>query len=407
MFQCILCRVRPSGTLITCSFVVLLAGLFSSLSACITVTDQILPSTVHRQNEAVTVAGPPQAEMMPHPDLLGWTVRVVQPLSRHTKLVWSQREQRHHYYLNPLVLPAGLFACPASAWGWAWTSVFAVLAPPSQLQSQQNLRDFTWTSCLMAFMIARSEPRWVKAETITENRVEPDFRPMAGATAILTWQGPHAVRISYPVESDGRAIIRLAHLATAIRHEGFQLSAGEHMTVEFAIWYQDKLIRQWPLPVSAETLQAATRLDIPIVAPQDRWPRPLIFKVMTESLPQGLTPFMRLLLQHGITVVAPDSQRATLQHELQRNLQPMVEDQPALGPGHWHPATILLLVDMHRDSGSSVLAVSCLSIRTGDVLARMEIAAGPDGIQMALDVAIIRFRDVLHLLTDRSRPPAK
>jgi len=82
---------------------------------------------------------------------------------------------------------------------------------------------------------------------------------------------------------------------------------------------------------------------------------------MKESLLRGRTPFMRLLLQHGITVVATDSQREIL--------QPMVEYQPALGTGHWHPATALLLVDMHWHSGSSVLAVSCLSVRTGDVLA--------------------------------------
>jgi len=268
MFQRMLCRVRPSNTFSTCFVVGLLVGLLSSLSAGITITGQIVPGTVHRQDEAVMAAGPPQAEMLPYPDRLGWTVRVGQPLSHLTTLVWSQRAQHHHYYLNPLILPVGLVACPASPWAWAWTAVFAVLASPSQRHSPPDLRDFTWTSCLMAFMNARSEPRWVKTETVIENRVEPDFRPMAGGTAILTWQGPHAVRVSSPVESDGRAIRRLAHLATAFRHEGFQFSADEHTTIELALWYQDKLLNQWSLPVRAETLQAATRLDIPIVAPR-------------------------------------------------------------------------------------------------------------------------------------------
>lgn len=96
----------------------LLSWISISQTSCLKVTDRIISGPGIRQETGVTSHGTPEASLLPHPDHRGWTVRVIQPLMRRIDVVRSQQEEQHTYYLNPLTLPVGLFACPSSVWGW-------------------------------------------------------------------------------------------------------------------------------------------------------------------------------------------------------------------------------------------------------------------------------------------------
>lgn len=379
----------------------LLCGLLVSQTSCIKVTDRILPGPSLRHETGVTSQSPPHAALQFHPDNQGWTVRIAQPVNRGVQVVRSQHEERHYYYWNPLVLPVGLFACPSSAWGWAWMAAFSVLGAEPHVEQRHALRDFTWTSCLMVLMIARSDPKMADVETVIKQRYEPDSRPVTAGRVTLSWHGPREVLVTYPLDDDGRALIRTAHLATALRQEGVPFSAASQGTIDVAAWHQDRVLQRWPLALTAEQLEAAVRLEVPVVAPRTRWPRSLVFRVVIQNVPKALPNpeglFLRLLVQHGIAVMASDEQQTLVRRELEQNLQGIVVDDGAAGPGHWQAATVLLLLVVHQSADSSRLTVSCLNIRTREVLAIIDVTAGPDGMQGAYDVAVMRFREVLRL----------
>jgi hypothetical protein len=219
----------------------LLFWLLISQTSCIKVTDRILHGSSLRHETDVTSQGPPQAALQFHPDSQGWTVSIAQPVNRRIQVVRSQHEERHYYYWNPLVLPVGLFACPSSAWGWAWTAAFSVLGAEPHIEQRHALRDFTWTSCLMVLMIARSDPKMADVETVIEQRSEADSRPVTDGRVTLSWHGSGEVLVSYPLDPDGRALIRIAHLATALRQEGVLFSAASQGTIDVAAWHQGRV----------------------------------------------------------------------------------------------------------------------------------------------------------------------
>lgn len=381
----------------------LLYGLLLFESACVTVTDRIIPGSSIRQETGVTSHGTPEASLLPHPDHQGWTVRVTQPLMRQVDVVRSQQEEQHAYYLNPLTLPVGLFACPASVWGWGLSAIATIVSPDRQLERHQEWLDLTWTSCLMALMIARTDRQLTAVETVVEHKLEPDSRPLREGRVTLSWRGEREVLVTYPIDADVRALIRLGHLATVLRQDHIAFAAVPPGRLELAAWHQDRLLNRWPLEVTAEQLEAAVRLEMPVMAPRGRWPRSLVFKIVIDPmfpvLPDPHSTVQSLLVQHGMTVVASDEQQILVRRELEQNLQGIVEDDHAAGPGHWRAATVLVLLAGHRDADRSSVTVSCLNVRTRELLARISVTAGPDGLSGALEVAAMRLQDVLRLLS--------
>lgn len=381
----------------------LLSWIAISQTSCLRVTDRIIPGPSIRQETGVTSHGTPEASLLPHPDHRGWTVRVIQPLMRRIDVVRSQQEEQHAYYLNPLTLPVGLFACPSSVWGWGLSAIATIVSPDRQLERHQEWLDLTWTSCLMALMIARTDRQLTAVETVVEHKLEPDSRPLREGRVTLSWRGEREVLVTYPIDADGRALIRLGHLATALRQDHIAFAAVPPGRLELAAWHQDRLLNRWPLEVTAEQLEAAVRLEMPVMAPRGRWPRSLVFKLVMDPLPPRLpdprSTIERLLLQQGLPVVASEEQQVLVRREIERNLQAMVEDDHAAGPGHWRAATVLVLLAGHRDADRSGVTLSCLNVRTRELLARIVVTAGPDGLPGALDVAAMRFQDVLRLLS--------
>lgn len=371
--------------------------LIITATSCVKVTDRIIPDTSIRYDQGVSFDGPPRATLNAHPDHQGWTVTVTQPLKRHVELVQSQREEHHYYYLNPLALPAGAFACPSSIWGWFWSGLATMLNPQHQLETQQTMLDFTWNSCLMALMIVRTKPEIVDIDSIEEDRNEPDLRPATDGRVTVSWQtSPRDPLLSYPLH-EGRALVRLAHIATALRHQN--MSPSGRGTLQLSAWHQDRLVQRWPIEVTANALHAANQEETPVMAPRSQWPQEPIFKIISENVPTIITDpeslFISLLVQHGLTAVASDAQQKVVRQELATNLDGMVEDTSAVGPGHWKAANTLLLVTSTPRNGGWMLSVSCINIRTREMLARLDVAAGPDDLQAALDVALMRFQSLI------------
>lgn len=381
----------------------LLYGLLLFQSACVTVTDRIIPGLSVRQEIGVTSHGTPHATLLLHPDHQGWTVRVIQPLMRRIDVVRSQQEEQHTYYLNPLTLPVGLFACPSSVWGWGLNALATIVSPDRQLERHQEWLDLTWTSCLLALMIARSDQQLTAVDRVVEHQLEPDFRPLTEGRVTVAWRGEREVLVTYPIDKDGRALIRLSHLATAFRQDHLAFAAVPHGQIELAAWHHDHLLHRWPLEITAEQLEAAVRLEVPVIAPRNRWPHSLVFRLAMDPLPPMLpdphSMIERLLLQQGLPVVASDEQQIRVRREIEQNLQGTVEDDHVAGPGHWRAATVLLVLSGHREATRSDITLSCFNVRTRELLARIDVTAGPDGLSGALDVAAMRLQDLLRLLS--------
>lgn len=378
----------------------LLGWLLINQTGCLTVTDRVIPGTTLREEAAVSQEGPPKAHLLIHPDHQGWTINLTQPLLRHVEIVRSERKEQHSYYPNLLAIPAGMFACPSSAWSWFWNAVATIPDPKRQLEQRQALVDFTFTSCLMALSIVRTDRKMTDVETVVEHKMEPDWRPLTEGRVILSWQGTRDVTVPYLVNADGRAIVRLSHLASAARQQGVPMMTIPRGRLELVAWHQDQVFRRWTIEVTADQLEAAVQLETPAMAPRSRWPRSLAFKIVNESLPSNLpdphTAVQALLVQQGLTVVASDDQQMLVRQELAQNLSGLVEDDPAIGPGHWRAATVLVLLSSFQGADGSGMSVSCLNIQTRELLARIDVTAGPEGLSGALDVLAARFQDLLH-----------
>lgn len=381
----------------------LLSWISISQTSCLRVTDRIIPGTSVRQETGVTSHGTPHASLLPHPDHQGWTVRVIQPLMRQIDVLRSHQEEQHTYYLNPLTLPVGLFACPSSVWGWGLNALATILSPNRQLERHQEWLELTWTGCLMAIMIARSDQQLTAVDRVVEHKLEPDSRPLTEGRVTLSWRGEREVLVTYPIDAEGRALIRLGHLATALRQDHIAIAAVPRGRIELVAWHQDRLLHRWPLEITVEQLEAAVRLEVPVMAPRSRWPHSLVFKLAMDPLPPVLSDprstIQRLLLQQGLAVVASDEEQVLVRREIERNLQAIVEDDHAAGPGHWRAATVLLALSGHREATRSSITLSCFNVRTRELLARVYATAGPDGLSGALDVAAMRLQDLLRLLS--------
>ena len=392
-------------------YYLLLGWLLFNQTSCLTVTDRVIPGPTLRQESAVTSQGAPEAHHLIHPDHQGWTVSLTQPLLRHVKIVRSERKEQYAYYPNPFAIPAGLFACPSSVWGWFWSAVATIPDPTRQLEQRKALADFTFASCLMALSIVRTERKVKDVETVVEHKQEPDSRLLTEGRVTLSWQGTRDVSVPYPVTADGRAIVRVSHLATALQQHEVSFTAVAYGRMELVAWHRDQVLRRWPVEVTAEQLEAAIRMEMPVVAPRSRWPRSLVFKIAMESLPAGLTDpistVQGLLVQQGLSVVASDAQHPLVRRELERNLNGLVEDDPAIGLGHWRAATLLVILSGYGDANQSGVSLSCLNIQTRELLTRIDVVAGPEGLSGALDVLAIRFQDLLRHLPNHAIPSGR
>lgn len=380
----------------------LLCWLLFNQTGCLTVTDRVIPGKAVRQETMVTQQGPPEAHLLIHPDHQGWTVGLTQPLLRHVEIVRSERKEQHSYYPNPLAIPAGMFACPASVWGWFWTAVAIIPDPTRQLEQRKALMDFTFTSCLMALSIVRTDRKEKDIETVIEHQLEADSRPVSEGRVTLSWDGTRDLIVPYPLNGDGRAIVRLSHLATALRQYGLSLTTIPRGRIELAAWHRDRVLRRWPVEVTVDQLETAVRMETPVMAPRNRWPRTPVFKLATDSmpsdLPDPLSVLQGLLVQQGLTVVASEAQQPVVRRELEQNLNGIVEDDLAIGPGHWRAATVLVLLSGYHDANQSGISLSCLNVQTRELLARLDVTAGPEGLSGAVDVLATRFQELLRHL---------
>ena len=390
---------------------ILVGCLSLSQTSCLTVTDRVIPGSTVRQETAVSSQGGPDAQLLIHPDHQGWTISLTQPLLRQVEIVRSERKKQHSYYPNPFAIPAGMFACPSSVWGWFWGAVATIPDPTRQLEQRKALVDFTFTSCLMALSIVRTDQKVKDVETVVEHKLEPDSRPFTEGRVTFSWQGTREVSVPYTVTAEGRAIVRLSHLATALQQHEVSFTTMSRGRIELVAWHRDQVLRRWPVEVTAEQLEAAVQMGPPVMAPRSRWPHSLVFKIATESLPAArpdpVSTVQDLLVQQGLTVVASEAQQLLVLRELEQNLTGLVEDNLAIGPGHWRAATVLVLITGSSDANQSGVSVSCVNVQTRELLAHLEVTAGPEGFSGALDVLAIRFQNLLRHLPNHAIPSGR
>lgn len=365
------------------------------LNGCIPITERLTEGPAFKQEETIHEHGSFQVQVLPHPDSQGWTVRLSQPILREIAEVRHMTAVRRYYYLQPLALPAGLLACPSSVWGWAWN----LLTPTASPEIRRNLMNYTVEACLLALMIARSDRQGIVESTVISKRLEPDTIAVREGHVTVRWNGPKQVELSYPIDEDGRAVIRLGHLATAIQNAGYGLHNLSAAQVSLWVWHDSRLQSKHLLEITPTALQMAARHQIPAIARAERWPRPLVMTVRFQgnaSKVLGIEDYLsRIALRHHIPLITSEEIRPLLRQELEHIMSGGTEDQTAVSPGHWLAPTVLLTVRAEETTTDSVLSLQCHNIHTGELLAHIAIPAAPDGLGLAMDSALSRLDDGL------------
>lgn len=380
--------------LVTHSVVWLLV--FCLMPGCLSVTDHKNQGPLVRTEHAVRDEGTPSAFLLPHPDGLGWTVITRQPLVREIHEVRRTQGMRHVYYWNPLTLPAGVFACPASVWGWAWS----LLTPLAPLDTRRNLLEFTKESCFLLLMVARTKSKVFDEETSMDTLIEQDSRPFRDGSLTLEWQGQQPVTVHYPIEADGRTVVRIHHLITALLHNGHGVPPLSGARIHLVVSNGTTVLAQWALAISPAMLTAAVHeTDHLSMAPTSRWPEPLVIKPRFDDRHAQLEDrLIRTLLTHHLPLAASDEAQRHLRQELELSLSGAIEDHLAPSPGHWTAPTILLTVKRQQSPSSTDLSLQFLNIRTGELLAHIAVQAGPHALELAIDVAIAKVDELLRKL---------
>ena len=373
-------------------FCVLAAG----LAGCIPITTSSVTGPEERLERAVRPSGAPDVALLPHPDQVGWTVVVTQVHERELAITRTVEERRTHYFLNPLVAPVGLIGCAAGGWALA----LSLLAP--HLLSA-DLPTLTQNACLQAIMVDRSAPKLTRTRQVAHTAFTNENRPLPGVSLTLAWTGDQPITVHYTTDTEGRAIVRLSHLGTALQHTHGAFAALPSGAVALSVSYEGQSLAHWRPAIPAGAIEAAHR-NAPVMAPAERWPVEPIATLEIEAhapeqrlLEARLT---RVLLAQGIRVVAPADTLATLQRELERSLNGSVEDTGAVGPGHWLGPTLVIVAHLHQDAARADVSVKVVNLRTREVVARIEVPAGPHDLAVALDVAVSQIADAL-----RTRAP--
>lgn len=369
---------------------------FCLMPGCLSVIDHKDQGPLVRTEHAVRDEGKPSALLLSHPDRLGWTVITRQPLVREIHEVRQTQGMRHTYYWNPLTLPAGVFACPASVWGWAWS----LLTPLAPLDTRRNLLEFTKESCLLLLMVARTKSEVFDEETSMDTLIEQDSRPFRDGSLTLEWQGEQTVTVHYPIGTDGRTVVRVSHLITALLHNGHGGPTLSGARIHLVVSNGTTVLAQWALAISPAMLTAAVHeTDHPSMAPTSRWPKPLVIKPRFDDRHAQLEDrLIRTLLTHHLPLAASDESQRHLRQELELNLSGAIEDHLAPSPGHWTAPSVLLTVKTQQSDGSTDLSLQFLNIRTGELLAHILVQAGPHALELAIDVAIAKVDELLRKL---------
>ncbi len=366
------------------------------LTGCVSIPMQASPGTEERRAGAAQPSGPPVATVATHPDHEGWTVTVRQSVRRPVEVIRMVRTSYRDVYLNPLTVPIGFIGCTGGLSGLALTTILAPFAPT---EKWQRLIDRTVDSCLMTLMINKSEAKQEHHRIVLERHDETESRPVIEGQVTLEWHGPRHLAVSYPLDADGRAIIRLHHLVTAIRQAGWPLDQAASSPIELVLWQADRRIVHWPVQVSPEALRATIRHERHPLAPPTRWPVPLVAHVLVEAPADGRRSLearcIRTLLAQGVSVVAPEADHAALLHEIQTSLQGLVDDQAAVGPGHWLAPNVAVIVRVDRESQAISVTIDILNVRTREVLAALTVPAGPTEESVAMDVAFMETAEVI------------
>ena len=371
------------------------------LNGCIPITERLTEGPAFKQEETILEHGSLQVQVLPHPDSQGWTVSFSQPILREIEEIRHITAVRRYYYFQPLALPAGLFACPTSAWAWAWN----LLTPTASPEMRRNLMHYTVEACLLALIIARSDRQSTVESTVLSKRLEPDTITAREGHITVRWNGPKQVDLSYPIDEDGRAVIRLTHLATAIQNAGYDMPNIPAVTVSLSVWHKNQLQSNRPLEITATAIQAVGRHQVPATAGTERWPRPLVMTVRFQgnaSKVLGIEDYLsRIALRHHVPLITSEEIRPLLRQELEHIMSGGTEDQTAVSPGHWLAPTVLLTVRAEETTTGSVLSLQCHNIHTGELLAHIATPAGPNGLGLAKDVALARLDDVLGAIIGR------
>lgn len=374
----------------SCAMLLLTASL---TEGCVEIADRTIPGSIIHSEDTSVEDGPGQFSLLSHPDHRGWTVHAVHSTIQHRRVFREAETIRVRYTINPLAVPAGLFACPTSGWAWA----FSLLTPMAPLNQRTALLGHTIDSCLMAVMIVRSKPVIHPDRVLLEERHEHHDQPMGYGRVLLAWHGIEPVVVAYPIER-GKAVLRASHLVTALLHARIPHGDWHKGHVTVTVWHDGIVIREWPLKL---TLSPAL-LEQSVLAPASRWPASPVFTVHADRPASTVLPadnledqVRQILLRHDLIAISSASTTSLLRQELVEALSGLVDDQTAPEVGHWLAPTVLVTISATNAGTSASVTVTISKIQNREVLGLIHVPAGPNDLQLAADVAMARFETAL------------
>ncbi|MDE3226684.1 MAG: hypothetical protein KGN30_14885 [Nitrospirota bacterium] len=339
------------------------------------------------------------ATLTPHPDREGWPLTLKQTFRRPVEVIRTVRTWYRYVYLNPLTVPVGFIGCTGGLSGLALTTIVAPFTPT---EKRQHMIALALDSCLMAMMVNQSDAKYKNTQSVLDREEETETRPFADGQVTLEWHGPRPLAISYLLTSDGRAVIRLHHLAPP---SGMPDGRSTWRRLLPSNWCSGRSIAALPTGRSGCPRRLSGPRSVTSYTPWflSHGVRPTSStRVHVEAPTVGQRSlearFIRILLDHGLSVVTPEEDHLLLQREIHSALQGLVDDQTAVGPGRWLAPNILVIARIdHAPHGVSV-TVEVLDVRDREVLAKVTIPAGPTEEAVAWDVALLRTTEAIRSL---------
>ena len=343
-------------------------------------------------------SGEPFAESVIHEDGGGWTVSAFQGVEKQVVLRVGEGREAVRFYFNPALIPVGILLSPPVIIG-------AIVLPldSNKYTEEQKVAFRKLVTVWSLFLVGLSPSASIEdqpSEDFVYRYAVPSKRALTKGRARFLWEGPRTVQVEYPLQEDGRAVIRLSHLARAINAQGFEIARFPNAPVYLEVEVPDHTPWRHPVTVSWYELNKAIGDDVAPI-PVMRLPRRLAVAISpvvdATSAEDGRFQQLAvaLLRKQGIPVVTRSTALMAIDQEQQFQAMGGVADHEMRSVGVWRGATLMMVPRLIELAAGKVMSVQLVDVETGLVLGAFSVGGGTDEVDVIFDETIDRLERLL------------
>lgn len=318
--------------------------------------------------------GTPRVSITSHDDRIGWTVTAEQRIEHEIEEQTSQGWIGRRYVFSPPALLAGLVQCPLGL----------LLLFESNPTSNHRRH-----GCARLLMFEPLDGTLTLPPTVSSKlRIDQRWEPLGDGVVHFEWPGVRGQAITYSLDRQGRAEVRLAHLLSRLILSGHSPQLDSGQTLRIRLRHGDGTSVDHHVAVSTSQLQRA-RSSMPSPVSGGRWPQPLILQIVVDAAPifEHERHFVRdrlmsWALQRHICAVVTEEFRPHLFDEHQVQYSGAVDDDKQIRLGQILPTSAILTASL------TALVDVTLQVRTmrgGEILATVSGSSHPDSLRNLLD----------------------